>query len=303
MRSDPRHTHVRHGSCWPHRRPTRLSPPTWRHWDVIPHPATTLARRSTLATALTAVLALVGSVLLGVVAALPAQAHEGHGHVLHLHRGAAGPWHDEAIAHGTPKMQTALEANGMTVTVVQKTAGGSERSSPTRASRSSTRSSRSRSTATRGRLPRRPPWRSWKKAGGGIAAIHNATDMRGNYPWWDTMIGALMPGHSAAGTPPPGVVRNEDITHPSTKHFQGTDNVSRWTAQRRVVQLQPQRPRHRPRAADDGRVHLLRRHQGYDHPITWCKPYEGGRFWGTALGHFPSHYDEPEFMASSSSVA
>ncbi len=29
---------------------------------------------------------------------------------------------------------------------------------------------------------------------------------------------------------------------------------------------------------------------------AWCKPYDGGRFWATALGHFPSHYDEPAFM-------
>ena len=44
-------------------------------------PRRRIARRSTVGTALTAVVALVGSVLLGVATALPAQAHEGHGHV------------------------------------------------------------------------------------------------------------------------------------------------------------------------------------------------------------------------------
>ena len=84
-------------------------------------------RRSSVGTALTAALALVGSVLLGVVAAAPAQAHDGHGHVLIFTEDAAGDWHDAAIAQATPKVQAALEAEGMTVEVVHKeTAGGSE---------------------------------------------------------------------------------------------------------------------------------------------------------------------------------
>ena len=35
---------------------------------------------------------------------------------------------------------------------------------------------------------------------------------------------------------------------------------------------------------------------GYDHPIAWCKPYDGGRAFVTALGHFGAHYSEPEFL-------
>src|SRR5699024_5055148 len=54
------------------------------------------------------------------------------------------------------------------------------------------------------------PWDAEQKAaleryqqdGGGIVAIHNATDMRGDYEWWDNMIGALMPGHAATGDDP-----------------------------------------------------------------------------------------------------
>ncbi|HLS15385.1 MAG TPA: ThuA domain-containing protein, partial [Beutenbergiaceae bacterium] len=73
------------------------------------------------------------------------------------------------------------------------------------------------------------PWDAEQKAaleryqqdGGGIVAIHNATDMRGDYEWWDNMIGALMPGHAATGDDPgqPGTVRVEDRTHPSTEHL------------------------------------------------------------------------------------
>ena len=35
---------------------------------------------------------------------------------------------------------------------------------------------------------------------------------------------------------------------------------------------------------------------GYDHPIAWCKPYDGGRAFVTALGHFGAHYSEPELL-------
>ena len=28
----------------------------------------------------------------------------------------------------------------------------------------------------------------YQQAGGGIVAVHNATDMRGNYAWWDDMM-------------------------------------------------------------------------------------------------------------------
>jgi PKD repeat protein len=37
---------------------------------------------------------------------------------------------------------------------------------------------------------------------------------------------------------------------------------------------------------------------GYDHPISWCKPYDGGRVWVTGMGHFGAHYDEPDFLAN-----
>jgi cytochrome c len=64
---------------------------------------------------------------------------------------------------------------------------------------------------------------AFQRSGKGIAAIPNATDMRGNFQWWDDLVGSLMPGHAATGTSPgqPGEVIVEDRTHPSTKHLDG----------------------------------------------------------------------------------
>ncbi|GAA5113650.1 hypothetical protein GCM10023339_18310 [Alloalcanivorax gelatiniphagus] len=255
------------------------------------HSHRTTARRTTALTALATVLALVGSVLLGAVVAAPAQAHEGHGHVLLYNEAPAGPWHDEAIAYGTPKIKAALEAEGIAVTV---------------ASDSSlfTDEGLAQFDAIVAFQINGDPWTAsekaamekWMKAGGGIAAIHNATDMRGNYPWWDTMVGALMPGHSAADIP--GVVRNEDVTHPSTEHFQGTDKVSRWLRNDEWYNFNRnvRGEAHVLQTMDESTYNPGGNAQGYDHPITWCKPYDGGRFWTTALGHFPKNYDEPELM-------
>ena len=63
-----------------------------------------------------------------------------------------------------------------------------------------------------------------------LNASHHVAGVYAGQPnsegWWDSMIGALMPGHSAQDIP--AEVRNEDVTHPSTEHFQGTDEVARW---------------------------------------------------------------------------
>ncbi len=130
----------------------------------------------------------------------------------------------------------------------------------------------------------------YQQAGGGIVAIHNATDMRGNYAWWDDLVGSLMPGHAATGTSPglPGTVRVEDRAHPSTEHLDAA-----LGPRRRVVQLlrptsaatRTSSPRWTSRRTTPGGNAM-----GYDHPISWCKPYDGGRAWVTGMGHFGAHF-------------
>jgi glucose/arabinose dehydrogenase/PKD repeat protein/type 1 glutamine amidotransferase len=250
-----------------------------------------IVQRSSVGTALTVVLALVGSVLLGVVAAVPAQAHEGHGHVLLYNEAPAGPWHDEAIAYGTPKIKAALEAEGLAVTVSSDSSVFTDENLAQYDAMIAFQINGDPWTADEKAAMER-----WMQAGGGIAAIHNATDMRGSYPWWDDMIGALMPGHSAQDIP--AVVRNEDVTHPSTEHFAGTDKVTRWMRNDEWYNFNRnvRGEAHVLQTMDESTYNPGSNAQGYDHPISWCKPYDGGRFWTTALGHFPKNYDEPEFM-------
>jgi glucose/arabinose dehydrogenase/PKD repeat protein/regulation of enolase protein 1 (concanavalin A-like superfamily) len=143
------------------------------------------------------------------------------------------------------------------------------------------------------------PWNAEEKAalerymqaGGGIVAIHNATDMRGNYTWWDNMIGALMPGHAATGSSPglPGTVRVEDRTHPSTKHLPLRWNrADEWYNFSANVRGEA----HVLATMDESTYDPGSNGMGYDHPISWCKPYDGGRAWMTGMGHFGAHYTQ-----------
>ncbi|WP_182905649.1 ThuA domain-containing protein [Microbispora sp. H13382] len=129
----------------------------------------------------------------------------------------------------------------------------------------------------------------YMRAGHGIVAIHNATDMRGNYTWWDNMIGTLMPGHAATGTSPglPGTVRVEDQVHPSTKHLpQRWARADEWYN----YALNVRGNAHVLATMDETTYNPGSNAMGYDHPISWCKPYDGGRAWVTGMGHFGAHY-------------
>ena len=35
---------------------------------------------------------------------------------------------------------------------------------------------------------------------------------------------------------------------------------------------------------------------GADHPITWCRDFDGGRSWYTAMGHTITSFSEPKFL-------
>ncbi len=136
----------------------------------------------------------------------------------------------------------------------------------------------------------------YQQAGGGIVAIHNATDMRGSYEWWDEMIGALMPGHAATGNSPglPGTVVVEDQTHPSTEHLpQRWDRADEWYNYSANVRGEA----HVLATMDESTYDPGGNAMGYDHPISWCRGYDGGKAWMTGMGHFGAHFtDEPDLV-------
>jgi cytochrome c len=231
---------------------------------------------------------LAGVVGLSMLGSVPATAHPGpHGeaHVL-IFTKTTQFRHTEAIEQGVPVLTAAFAEAGIT----------SEHSED---SSLFTDEGLSHYDALVMFQASGDPWNAEQKAalerytqaGGGIVAIHNAADMRGNYTWWDNLIGSLMPGHAATGTSPglPGTVRVEDRTHPSTKHLPLRWNrADEWYNFSTNVRGNA----HVLATMDETTYDAGGNKMGYDHPISWCKPYDGGRAWVTAMGHFGAHYTQ-----------
>jgi glucose/arabinose dehydrogenase/type 1 glutamine amidotransferase/regulation of enolase protein 1 (concanavalin A-like superfamily) len=238
--------------------------------------------------------ATVASVLtLALLTVLPSQAHEGEhadAHVLIFTKTTAFR-HTEAITQGVPVLEAAFAEAGIS-------------SEHTEDSSIFNDQDLSHFDAIVMFQASGDPWTAdekaalerYQQAGGGIVAIHNAADMRGNYTWWDELIGSLMPGHAATGTSPglTGTVRIEDQTHASTSHLPPRwDRADEWYN----FSTNVRGTAHVLATMDETTYDPGSNAMGYDHPISWCKPYDGGRAWVTAMGHFGAHYtEEPDFI-------
>ncbi|OLF06820.1 hypothetical protein BLA60_30190 [Actinophytocola xinjiangensis] len=136
--------------------------------------------------------------------------------------------------------------------------------------------------------------RTYVNNGGGIAAVHNATDMNieADFPWWDEFVngGAHMTAHSAGGLT--ATTHRIDDVHPSTK-----DLPDRWDRPEEWYNFHPtmRGEVHSLLEVDEDTYDPGGEAMGTDHPISWCRDAEGGRVWATAMGHAISSYSEPLF--------
>ena len=136
--------------------------------------------------------------------------------------------------------------------------------------------------------PPGPLWDDAQKAaiikyvqnGGGIAGVHNATDMgttAETWNWWDgnngnSVVGATMAGHAATSLANVAQVQVADHNHLATRDVpdptgwatstttSAATSAARTTCSRRSTSA-PTRP--------GGNA------MGQDHPVTWCKLYDG----------------------------
>ena len=150
----------------------------------------------------------------------------------------------------------------------------------------------------------------WVQAGGGIAANHNATDMGAgvvSWNWWDggpdSAVGSLMKGHAASSRTNVAEVQVADRNHLSTRELPDTYDFGdeHYNFARSV------RGTHHVLSTLDERTYNPGNPMGQDHPISWCKLYDGdnvadgtstaksyndGRVWTTGMGHFGESYME-----------
>jgi len=123
--------------------------------------------------------------------------------------------------------------------------------------------------------------------GGGFVGVHSAADTEHGWAWYGDLVGGFFVFH-----PPtqPGAVRVTDRRHPSTRFLPRT---WRRTDEWYEFDRNPRRQTHvlatvDERSYDGGSM-------GSDHPIAWCRPFQGGRSWYTAQGHPDESYAEPLF--------
>jgi hypothetical protein len=148
--------------------------------------------------------------------------------------------------------------------------------------------------------------------GGGIAAVHNMTDAgagQTTWDWWDgnnanSVVGTTMAGHAATSLSNVAQVHVDDPDHLSTEDLPDQygfgDEHYNWDRNVRG-------DHHVLLTLDESTYNPGPNAMGEDHPISWCKlydgenvndgtgtpkPYDDGRTWITGMGHFGASYTQ-----------
>jgi PKD repeat protein/type 1 glutamine amidotransferase len=146
------------------------------------------------------------------------------------------------------------------------------------------------------------------KAGGGYTGIHSATDTEYGWAWYGQLTGAYFRDHPN-GTPTATVVV-EDPNSPATAGIPARwTRVDEWYNFQGIVNpvVNGGGTDVSPRGNTPIHVLLTMDESTYnendgnstddDHPIAWCKRYDGGRMFYTALGHTEATYTDATFLS------
>ncbi|MGA5554246.1 ThuA domain-containing protein [Streptomyces lavendulocolor] len=124
--------------------------------------------------------------------------------------------------------------------------------------------------------------------GGGYVGVHAAADTEYDWEFYGGLVGARFASHPHVQS---ATVRAEDHQHPATAHLPaaGWERTDEWYDYRT-------NPRGQARilATLDETTYEGGTMKG-DHPIAWCRSYEGGRAFYTGGGHTAASYTEPAF--------
>jgi type 1 glutamine amidotransferase len=123
----------------------------------------------------------------------------------------------------------------------------------------------------------RTAFESYIRRGGGFLGVHAASDTRGDWPWYERLVGARFKRHD------PGLsARAVQIADAGTAATRGLPNPWQRTDEWYEFRSAPT-------------AHVL---AGLDasRPLAWCRRYDGGRSVYTAMGHTKESYAEPRFL-------
>ncbi|MEM8594410.1 MAG: ThuA domain-containing protein, partial [Pseudomonadota bacterium] len=136
------------------------------------------------------------------------------------------------------------------------------------------------------------------RAGGGVVGVHAAADAEVDWPWYSDMIGAKFTNHPFVYGP--STIKIEDLTDVSTAGFSGRQ-VNEFVLKDEIYNFDKS-PRdtgsHIILTLDESRSFSMfpKHSMGDDHPISWKKEYDGGRFFYTSLGHSSRSWLNIDFM-------
>lgn len=134
---------------------------------------------------------------------------------------------------------------------------------------------------------RRTALQNFVRRGGGVVAIHAASDSHYHWDWYQRMIGGHFASHPE-GTPE-GEIHVEDRNHPSTAKLPArVKRVDEWyyfddynPKMKLLVTLDPK---------------SIGQKDVNPNPVSWAHEYEGGRVFYTAMGHTPESFRETNFL-------
>jgi len=135
-------------------------------------------------------------------------------------------------------------------------------------------------------------FQNWLRGGGGFVGIHAAVAGKvateGSWPWYAKLFCTEFHNHPAIAE---ATIDVEDQRNPSTAHL-----PRHWVRTDEWYNFETS-PRGQARVlATLDETTYQGGTMGRDHPIAWCRKFEGGRIWYTALGHTEASYSEPPFL-------
>jgi type 1 glutamine amidotransferase len=130
---------------------------------------------------------------------------------------------------------------------------------------------------------------SYIRSGKGYVGVHAAADTEYGWAWYGNLVGAYFASHPAIQQ---ANIKVENRGHAAAGHLPQT-----WTRTDEWYNYQTN-------VRSTGRVIATLDESSYtgggmgaDHPISWCKAFDGGRSFYTGLGHTQATYAEANFRA------
>jgi cytochrome c len=126
------------------------------------------------------------------------------------------------------------------------------------------------------------------QGGGGFVGVHAAAETEPGWPFFADLLGASASGASEITS---ATVKVADRVHPSSRvlpeYWTRTDQWYNFDASVRGLS-------HVLATVDE--TTYAGGTMGFDHPIAWCKDFQGGRSWYTAGGHTSQSYSDRSFQ-------